>query len=88
MPLTVRIDPQLARRLDRAASLRGVTRSELVRNAVEKALAEAEGLRSLSFYDEVAEFVGCVDSGGQDLSQRTGERFRRLLESRRAADPR
>ena len=83
MPLTIRIDPTLALRLDRAAARRGLTRSALVRDALLRALADETPDEERTFYDDVAHLVGCVDGGGMALSEQTGARFRALLEKRR-----
>lgn len=83
MLFTIRIDPEMALRLDRAAARRGLTRSALVRDALDRALEEdAEG-EERSFYDDISLLVGCVDSGGMALSEQTGARLRALLEKRR-----
>ena len=38
-------------------------------------------------YDLISHLIGCVDSGGADLSERTGENFGRLLRENADAPP-
>lgn len=35
-------------------------------------------------YDAIRHLIGCVDSGGMKLSERTGEKFRNLLAGKKA----
>lgn len=65
-PISVKLPGNTRRRLDAAASRRGVPRSELVRQAVERMLAEDAGFRPV-VADLVADLVGTVD-GPADLS--------------------
>ena len=92
MPLTFRLDPAPAARLARLVARRASTRSEVVREALRLLMDSEENKQDSSFFDEVEPVVGSLDSGGSaasgaPLSERTGERFRQLMESRRARDP-
>jgi Arc/MetJ-type ribon-helix-helix transcriptional regulator len=62
---------------------RGQTKSEVIRNAIAK-LAD-EDQEQLSAYDRLRPYIGIADSGGQQLSERTGQRFRAVLEERQRA---
>jgi Arc/MetJ-type ribon-helix-helix transcriptional regulator len=83
MPTSVRLDARTESLIRRLAKRDGRTKSELIRAAIESlareaAEAEARG-PALSTYDRVAHIVGIADSGGANLSERTGEQFRDLL---------
>jgi predicted DNA-binding protein len=83
MPTSVRLDARTESLLRRLAKRHGRTKSELIRAAIESfareaADAEARGA-AVSAYDRVAHVVGIADSGGANLSERTGEQLRDLL---------
>ena len=79
---SVRLDTVSEATLNRLAQQRGQTWSEVLREALQR-LAEAETERSA--YDRLRPYIGCSDSGGQQLSERTGVRFRELLEEKQRA---
>ena len=84
--LNVRIDPETVALVERIAHERGLTKSEVVRQAI-AALREQEKLDTrppLSV--RLAHIIGSWDSGGMQLSQRTGEKFARLLQERKHAN--
>lgn len=84
---TVRLDPRTRAKLERLAETRGQTKSDVIRDAIAH-LSDDEAL-SASAFDRLQPFVGVADSGGRNLSQDTGRRFREILEAkRRARDPR
>jgi len=80
MALSVRLDVKTERLVENLAKKRGQTKSELIRDAL-GVLAErekgADGKKRP--YDSIAHLIGCVDSGGARLSEKTGEKFARLL---------
>jgi hypothetical protein len=80
MTITVRLDVRTEREMARLAKSLRTTKSGVVRAAI-RALAERSATRerSQSIYDEISDLVGCVEKGPADLSERTGERFRRIL---------
>jgi predicted DNA-binding protein len=83
MPTSVRLDARTESLIRRLAKRHGRTKSELIREAIESlareaAEAEAPGA-ALSAYDRVAHVIGIADSGGANLSERTGDQFRDLL---------
>ncbi len=84
MPMTVRLDPDVSARLDRVAARRGTTRSELVREALAHLIEADESRAGSSFYDDVAHVIGSIDTGGKALSEKAGQKFRELLQERRA----
>jgi Arc/MetJ-type ribon-helix-helix transcriptional regulator len=78
LPTSVRLDPETERALAQLARSRSVSKSEVVRQAIEL-LASQE--RQAPF-DRVADLIGSVRGGPPDLSEDTGTRFRQLLEKR------
>lgn len=78
--LNVRIDPETAALVDRIAHERGLTKSEVVREALailRERETETTGIPSRS---RMARIIGSWDSGGMRLSERTGEKFAALLQ--------
>jgi hypothetical protein len=87
MALSVRLDPGTERLVERLARQRGQTKSEVIRDALGRLAEPDEGADGKKRpYDLVAHLIGCVDSGGANLSERTGEKFAKLL--REKADAR
>jgi hypothetical protein len=83
--LTVILDPETEAILKRLARQSGNTKSEVVRKAL-LSLHKRQSRRTgqLRPFDLVEDVIGCWDSGGLGLSQRTGERFAKLLKERAA----
>jgi Arc/MetJ-type ribon-helix-helix transcriptional regulator len=83
--LTVRLDPESEAILKRLTSKGGKTKSEVVRQAL-LSLHKGESRKTgrLRPFDLLEDVIGCWDSGGLGLSQRTGERFAKLLKERAA----
>ena len=78
MPTSVRLDPATERALEELARSRSVSKSEVVRQAIE--LLASQELQAP--FDRVADLLGCVQGGPPDLSEETGTRFRKLLAER------
>ena len=91
--LTVRLDARTASTVDRVAAQTGKTKSEIVREAIRE-FVEKVGKKNQSErpYDQVVDLIGSCDSGGLQLSTRTGEKFTEMLlrerDERRGADRR
>lgn len=82
MPMSVRLDGETERLVSRLARERKRTKSEVVREAITTlARQQAEDKRS-SPYETIAHLLGCADSGGARLSERTGRKFARLVRER------
>lgn len=79
---TVRLDTATDSKLKRLAARRGQTRSDVLRDAIDR-LADIEG--ELSALERIQPFLGVVDSGGRQLSTATGRGFRELLERKKRA---
>lgn len=79
---SVQLDTFSEATLNRLSKQRGQTWTEILREALQR-LAEEE--TEPSAYDRLRPYIGCSDSGGEQLSERTGVRFRELLEERHRA---
>jgi Arc/MetJ-type ribon-helix-helix transcriptional regulator len=80
---TVRLDVKTETALRRLTSRRGQTKSEVIRDAIAR-LAGEEG-EQVTAAQKLQSFIGLVDSGGQQLSERTGQKLRALLVERQRA---
>ena len=83
MPTTVRLDANTENLLLRLSKASGRTKSQVIRDAIHR-LAEAEGAlaKSVRPYDAIAHRIGRVKDGPPDLSERTGEKVRKMLAER------
>jgi len=84
MPLSLRLDADTERLVNRLARSRGQSKSEVLREAL-RALAREQRTSRLgpTLHDAIAHHIGCFDSGGMNLSVKTGRRFAELLDERR-----
>lgn len=83
MPLTVRIDQKTERLIQRLARKRGRSKSEVIREAIDILAKRAQELeRTERPFEAVRDLIGSIRGGPSDLSERTGDRFRRMLEDR------
>lgn len=80
--LSIRVDPETAAFLECAARQTGRTKSELVRQALE-ALRNQEAQPVMRPAAAMTGLIGCWDSGGMRLSERTGARFAQMLQKQR-----
>jgi len=84
MPLSIRLDADSECLVSRLARSRRQTKSEVVREALRALAREQAAPRSgPSLHDAIAHHIGCFDSGGMNLSEKTGRRFAVLLDERR-----
>jgi predicted transcriptional regulator len=83
MPTTVRLDPATRRVMGRLAHRRGLTKSQLIRQAIRR-LGESDRTEQATetVYDAMEHAIGGWDSGGAQLSGATDERFKALLRAR------
>jgi len=83
VPTSVRLDDETQRLLQRLANRKSLTKSEVIRAAIE-ALAAAEPLEEqfAGPHELVSDLIGSVSGGPEDLSTQTGKRFRDLLSSK------
>lgn len=84
MPTTVRLDPETESLIKRLAKKTGRTKSQVIRDAI-RALAKFEdgGKATGGPYEAFSHLIGCASGGPPDLSERTGEKFTKLLRARR-----
>ena len=84
MPLSLRLDADTEQLVNRLARSRRQTKSAVVREAL-RAFSKAESAppSGATFYDTIAHHVGCFDSGGMNLSEKTGRRLTQLLIERK-----
>jgi hypothetical protein len=83
MPTTVRLDPETESLIKRLAKKTGRTKSQIIRDAI-RALAKSEdgGKATGGPYEPFSHLIGCASGGPPDLSERTGEKFTKLLKGR------
>jgi len=81
--LNVRVDSRTAAFVDRIARESGCTKSDVVRQALEALREQGVRRAAMAPAEAMADLIGCWDSGGQRLSERTGERFAQLLRGKR-----
>jgi hypothetical protein len=81
MTTSVRLDAETEARLTRLARRRGVTKSDILREAIER-LAALETEPRGNVYERVADLVGVAQGGPADLGRRHKARFRQLLSAR------
>ena len=82
MLISVRLDRDTKASLARLAGRTGRSRSALVRDAIRRFAQEESGRGALelpTFAERLAPYVGSVNSGGLQLSERSGERVREIL---------
>jgi predicted DNA-binding protein len=84
LPTTVRLDARTEAALARLAKKTGRTKSQVIRDAIER-MAHSDALvrEPESAYEAMQHVVGCADSGGAQRSDDTGRKFRDLLTRRR-----
>jgi hypothetical protein len=74
---SVRLGEALEDRLERAASLAGMSESEIIREAVAK---ECDEILGTSLYEQIKPFIGVVASDAGGDARRAGEIFGDLVE--------
>jgi len=66
--ISLKVTEPMERELAEKAASRGVSKSDLVREAVAEYLIEGDAPAPGSFLAAAADLVGCVDGGPEDLS--------------------
>lgn len=85
MSTSFRMDLKTEKLLDQLARERGLSKSQVIRDAVRLAARDARRPgRASRPYDAFRGIIGSVRGGPTNLSERTGMRFRRLLADREA----
>ena len=84
MPTSVRLDPATESLVSGLARKTRRTKSQVIRDAIQLlARSDASRARTRTFYEDIAHLVGCASGGPPDLSERTGDKLRKLLQERR-----
>ena len=83
--LNVRVDAETAALVERIARQSGRTKSEVVREALIALVEQGKRTSPRAPAEAMAHLIGCWDSGGMRLSERTGERFAALLREKQHA---
>src|SRR5260221_12295319 len=91
--LSIRLEAKTASGVARVAARSGKSKSEVAREALSRYVEEADKQPAKKpWYKEIEHLIGAVDSGGLQLSERTGEKFTEMLlkerDERRRADRR
>lgn len=79
MVITVRLDPDTRRKLDKLTRAHRVTRSELVRRAIQGMARQDPATEKIDVYERMKDHIGKFRSGRSDLSQNTGEKFQQIV---------
>lgn len=78
--ISVRLNPELEAKLQRAARAANVSRSEFIRDALAR---RCDDVLSESLSERLAPVIGVVESSG-GRAERTGDAFREILAGKRA----
>ncbi|MEI6083390.1 MAG: ribbon-helix-helix domain-containing protein [Verrucomicrobiota bacterium] len=66
--LTLKVPVELAAKLNRVSAARRISKSRIIREALERSLATAEKNKPVSAYDLMKDGLGIVHGGPRDLS--------------------
>ena len=85
MVTSVRLDPKTERNLAKLSNVTGLTKSDLIRQAVQELTAQVdrELKKSPTAYDRLVDMIGVVDLGPGTRAGRSEELLRRRFASRR-----
>lgn len=84
MPFSFRLDPETEAKIRRLAAKTGKSRSMVVREAVEKYVADEEvaPAKRETAYDRMKPYIGIASTGGKNYSQNTHEKYGALLKEK------
>jgi Arc/MetJ-type ribon-helix-helix transcriptional regulator len=89
MALTVRLDPKAEQTLNRLAKRRGLSRSDVVREALARyEAAEVSHAATRRPYDAWVDIIGVVRLGTRDPRHTTGDQFTAIVRAGRGRRPR
>jgi hypothetical protein len=80
-PVTLRLDPKTRRQIARVAHLKGISKSEVIRRALNSWPEFADS--SVSPYEQLADLIGVVQGGNPRRSEKSGKQFRKILAAKR-----
>jgi len=75
--ISIRLDDKTRRTIARIAQVKGRSQSEIVRQAIQAFVRDDTS--TVRPYDQWKDVIGIVKGLSSDLSERTGERFTRML---------
>jgi Arc/MetJ-type ribon-helix-helix transcriptional regulator len=79
MVISVRLDPDTRRKLDKLTRAHRVSRSEVVRRAIERMAKDDPATEEINVYERMKDHIGKFHSGRSDLSESTGEKFYQIV---------
>lgn len=82
MTLTVRLGAEEERVLREAVRIQGRSQSEIVREAIVRHVKGCLESARQGAQERLGPWLGCVDSGGMDLSVESGRKYRELMRHR------
>lgn len=82
MAISIRLDPVLEAQLDQEARRRGVTKTDVVKDALERVLGATNPYQLLNQVCSAADYAACEPTS--NLSENTGERVKALLHAKHA----
>jgi Arc/MetJ-type ribon-helix-helix transcriptional regulator len=80
-PITLRLDPEIRRRVERIARRKRASTSEVLREAITTWVEREDG--AITPYESIKDLIGSVRGGDPRLSEDTGRKFTELLRARR-----
>ena len=84
MTTSVRLDPESEAILERLATMQGRTKSDVLRDALHLAAAEASNQQNINGPASLVEdLIGCVDDAPPDLARNHKKKFREVLSSKK-----
>jgi Arc/MetJ-type ribon-helix-helix transcriptional regulator len=81
--ISVRLDPETRKLVDRLARAERVSRSEIIRRGIYLMAEQRMTAGETRPFEAIKHLIGQVHGGPTNLSERTGERFRELLLEKR-----
>jgi predicted transcriptional regulator len=79
MVISVRLDPDTRRKLDKLTRAHRVSRSELVRRAIQEMAKENPATEESNVYERIKHLAGSIDGLPRNLSHRTGDKFYEIV---------
>ena len=79
MVISVRLDPDTRRKLDKLTRAHRVSRSELVRRAIQKMAKENPLSEGSNVFEKIKHLAGSVSGLPPNLSERTGDKFYKIV---------
>jgi metal-responsive CopG/Arc/MetJ family transcriptional regulator len=80
-PITLRLDPELRRRVDRIARRKKTSTSQVIREAITTWVEREDS--AVTPYESIKDLIGSVRGGDPHRSADMGKKFTELLRARR-----